>query len=222
MKGNADMFQHDLGLLLPSAWRCRKPYLPAFLGTAISYFPPQTLHDAKHYLSTIDLPLLVTPRTTLSERAVSSTRLWCYIESSSLPLICSQKLIDRGHNVVIITHAYDAPARTGIRYLTNRIKVYHLPHWIVYRSTTFPTVFSSFPILRQIFIRERIQVVHGHGSLSNLCHEGLLHARTMSLGTVFTDHSLFGFSDAASIMANKLLKFSLSDVGHVICVSHTW
>ncbi|KAK4924861.1 Phosphatidylinositol N-acetylglucosaminyltransferase GPI3 subunit [Elasticomyces elasticus] len=33
----------------------------------------------------------------------------------------------------------------------------------------------------------------------------------MSLGTVFTDHSLFGFSDAASIMANKLLKFSLSD-----------
>lgn len=44
----------------------------------------------------------------------------------------------------------------------------------------------------------------------------------MSLQTVFTDHSLFGFGDAASIMANKLLKFSLSDVGHVICVSHTW
>lgn len=43
----------------------------------------------------------------------------------------------------------------------------------------------------------------------------------MSLHTVFTDHSLFGFSDAGSIMANKLLKFSLSDVGHVICVSHT-
>ncbi|KAK5698423.1 Phosphatidylinositol N-acetylglucosaminyltransferase GPI3 subunit [Elasticomyces elasticus] len=133
----------------------------------------------------------------------------------------SSKLIDRGHRVIIITHAYDHPSRTGIRYLTNRLKVYNLPHWVVYRSTTFPTVFSSFPILRQIFIREQIQIVHGHGSLSNLCHEGLLHARTMSLGTVFTDHSLFGFSDAASIMANKLLKFSLSDVGHVICVSHT-
>ncbi|KAK0285147.1 Phosphatidylinositol N-acetylglucosaminyltransferase GPI3 subunit [Friedmanniomyces endolithicus] len=133
----------------------------------------------------------------------------------------STKLIDRGHRVIIITHAYDNPSRTGIRYLTNRLKVYHLPHWVVYRSTTFPTVFSSFPILRQIFIREQIQIVHGHASLSNLCHEGLLHARTMSLGTVFTDHSLFGFSDAASIMANKLLKFSLSDVGHVICVSHT-
>jgi phosphatidylinositol glycan class A protein len=133
-----------------------------------------------------------------------------------------QKLIDRGHRVIIITHAYDSPSRTGVRYLTNRIKVYHLPHWVVYRSTTFPTVFSSFPLLRQIFIREQIQIVHGHASLSNLCHEGILHARTMGLRTVFTDHSLFGFSDAASIMANKLLKFSLSDVDHVVCVSHTW
>ncbi|KAK3703306.1 Phosphatidylinositol N-acetylglucosaminyltransferase GPI3 subunit [Vermiconidia calcicola] len=135
----------------------------------------------------------------------------------------STKLIDRGHRVIIITHAYGSPYpnRTGIRYLTNRLKVYHLPHWVVFRSTTFPTVFSSFPLLRQIFIREQIQIVHGHASLSNLGLEGLLHARTMGLGTVFTDHSLFGFSDAASIMANKLLKFSLSDVGHVICVSHT-
>ncbi|KAF2763593.1 UDP-Glycosyltransferase/glycogen phosphorylase [Teratosphaeria nubilosa] len=138
----------------------------------------------------------------------------------------STKLIDRGHRVIIITHAYGPPqdsypSRTGVRYLTNRLKVYHLPHWLVYRSTTFPTVFSSFPVLRHIFIREQIHIVHGHASLSNLCHEGLLHARTMGLMTAFTDHSLFGFSDAASIMANKLLKFSLSDVGHVICVSHT-
>ena len=44
----------------------------------------------------------------------------------------------------------------------------------------------------------------------------------MGLRTVFTDHSLFGFADAASILTNKLLKFALSDVDHVICVSHTW
>ena len=139
-------------------------------------------------------------------------------------LTTSQKLIDRGHRVIIITHSYGSPhpSRSGIRYLTNRLKVYHLPHWVVYRSTTFPTVFSAFPILRQIFIREQIQIVHGHASISNLCHEGILHGRTMGLQTVFTDHSLFGFSDATSILANKLLKFSLSDVGHVICVSHTW
>lgn len=44
----------------------------------------------------------------------------------------------------------------------------------------------------------------------------------MGLRTVFTDHSLFGFADAGTILTNKLLKFTLSDVDHVIGVSHTW
>ncbi|KAI9726506.1 MAG: Phosphatidylinositol N-acetylglucosaminyltransferase gpi3 subunit [Chrysothrix sp. TS-e1954] len=131
----------------------------------------------------------------------------------------STKLIDRGHKVVIITHAYEG--RTGVRYLTNGLKVYHVPFLIVYRETTFPTVFSFFPVFRNIVLREQIEIVHGHASLSSLCHEAILHARTMGLRTVFTDHSLFGFADAASILTNKLLKFTLSDVDHVICVSHT-
>ncbi|KAI9711243.1 MAG: Phosphatidylinositol N-acetylglucosaminyltransferase gpi3 subunit [Bogoriella megaspora] len=131
----------------------------------------------------------------------------------------SSKLIDRGHKVVIITHAY--AGRTGVRYLTNGLKVYHVPFFIIYRETTFPTVFSFFPIFRNIIIREQIGIVHSHGSLSNLGLEAILHARTMGLRTVFTDHSLFGFADAASILTNKLLKFTLSDVDHVVCVSHT-
>ncbi|KAB8527807.1 hypothetical protein FH972_025458 [Carpinus fangiana] len=131
----------------------------------------------------------------------------------------SSKLIDRGHKAVVITHAYKG--RTGVRYLTNGLKVYHVPFFVVYRETTFPTVFSFFPIFRNICIRENIEIVHGHASLSSFCHEAILHARTMGLRTVFTDHSLFGFADAASILTNKLLKFALSDVDHVICVSHT-
>ncbi|KAI9730265.1 MAG: Phosphatidylinositol N-acetylglucosaminyltransferase gpi3 subunit [Cirrosporium novae-zelandiae] len=131
----------------------------------------------------------------------------------------STKLIDRGHKVVIITHAYRG--RTGVRYLTNGLKVYYVPFFVIYRETTLPTVFSFFPIFRNIIIRERIEIVHGHASLSSFCHEAILHARTMGLRTVFTDHSLFGFADAASILANKILKFALSDVDHVICVSHT-
>lgn len=131
----------------------------------------------------------------------------------------STKLIDRGHKVIIITHAYEG--RTGVRYLTNGLKVYHVPFFVIYRATTFPTVFSFFPIFRNIVIREQIEIVHGHASLSSFCHEAILHARTMGLRTVFTDHSLFGFADAASILTNKLLKFTLSDVDHVICVSHT-
>jgi phosphatidylinositol glycan class A protein len=131
----------------------------------------------------------------------------------------SSKLIDRGHKCIVITHNYEG--RTGVRYLTNGLKVYHVPFLVIYRETTFPTVFSFFPIFRNIIIREQIDIVHGHASLSNLCHEAILHARTMGLRTVFTDHSLFGFADATSILTNKLLKFALSDVDHVICVSHT-
>ena len=131
----------------------------------------------------------------------------------------SSKLIDRGHKVVVITHAYKG--RTGVHYLTNGLKVYHVPFLVIYRESTMPTVFSFFPMFRNIIIRERIGIVHGHASLSSFCHEAILHARTMSLRTVFTDHSLFGFADAGSILTNKLLKFTLSDVDHVICVSHT-
>ncbi|KAL3424155.1 hypothetical protein PVAG01_03436 [Phlyctema vagabunda] len=131
----------------------------------------------------------------------------------------STKLIDRGHKVIVITHAYEG--RTGVRYLTNGLKVYHVPFLVMYRACTFPTVFSFFPVFRNIVIREEIEIVHGHGSLSSLTHEAILHARTMGLRTVFTDHSLFGFADAGSILTNKLLKFTLSDVDHVICVSNT-
>jgi phosphatidylinositol glycan class A protein len=131
----------------------------------------------------------------------------------------AQNLIDRNHSVVIITHAYGD--RQGVRYLTNGLKVYYIPSLVFYRQSTCPTVFSAFPILRQIFIRESIDIVHGHGSCSSLCHEAIIHGNTMGLKTVFTDHSLFGFADVASIIHNKLLKFTLLDIGHVICVSHT-
>jgi phosphatidylinositol glycan class A protein len=142
------------------------------------------------------------------------------LDRLTIPHSRSQKLINRGHKVIVITHAFKG--RKGVRYLTNGLKVYYVPFWTVYRETTFPTVFSFFPIFRNIVIREQIEIVHGHASLSNLCNEAILHARTMGLYTVFTDHSLFGFADAGSILTNKLLKFTLSDVDHVICVSHTW
>lgn len=132
----------------------------------------------------------------------------------------STKLIDRGHKVIIITHAYEG--RTGVRYLTNGLKVYHVPYLVIYRQAVFPSFYCFFPMFRNIVLREQIEIVHGHASMSCLCHEAILHARTMGLRTVFTDHSLFGFADAASIIANKLLKLFLSDVDHVICVSHTW
>jgi phosphatidylinositol glycan class A protein len=114
----------------------------------------------------------------------------------------SQRLVQRGHKVVIITHSY-------------------LPHLLVTDQVSFPTIYSTLPTFRQIFIREGIQIVHGHAAFSSMAHEAILHARTMGLFAVFTDHSLFGFEDTSSILTNKLLKFTLSDIDHVICVSHT-
>ena len=130
--------------------------------------------------------------------------------------------------VVIVTHAYGS--RVGIRYLPNGLKAYYLPGAIVYNQSTLPTVFAFFPRLRAIFIREKIDIVHGHQvrmhahflkAFSNLSYEAILHARTMGLRTCFTDHSLFGFADTSSILMNKCLKFSLSDIDHIICVSNT-
>jgi len=105
--------------------------------------------------------------------------------------------------------------------LTNGLKVYYIPFLVFYRQTTFPTVFSAFPILRNIFIRESIDIVHGHASMSSLAHEAVFHGSIMGLKTVFTDHSLYGFADTGSILGNKTLKFTMNCTDRIICVSNT-
>lgn len=131
----------------------------------------------------------------------------------------SQCLLEKGHKVIIMTHFYGD--RKGVRYLTNGLKVYYLPFPAFYNQCILPTIFITFPLVRNIFVREQITIVHGHSAFSTLAHEAMFHARTMGLKTVFTDHSLFGFADASSILTNKILQFSLTDCNHVICVSHT-
>ncbi|KAF6390641.1 phosphatidylinositol glycan anchor biosynthesis class A [Rhinolophus ferrumequinum] len=61
----------------------------------------------------------------------------------------SQCLIERGHKVVIVTHAYGN--RKGIRYLTNGLKVYYLPLKVMYNQSTATTLFHSLPLLRDRF-----------------------------------------------------------------------
>ena len=77
------------------------------------------------------------------------------------------------------------------------------------------------PYLRAILLREHVHLVHAHAALSALGQEALLHAHMMGVRTVFTDHSLFGFEDAAAILTNKLLEAALRSVDAVVCVSHT-
>lgn len=131
----------------------------------------------------------------------------------------SQCLIERGHKVIIVTHAYGD--RKGIRYLTNGLKVYYLPLKVMYNQSTATTLLHSLPLLRYIFVREQVSVVHSHSSFSAMAHDALFHAKTLGLHTVFTDHSLFGFADVSSVLTNKLLTVSLCDTNHIICVSYT-
>ncbi|XP_011306452.1 N-acetylglucosaminyl-phosphatidylinositol biosynthetic protein [Fopius arisanus] len=131
----------------------------------------------------------------------------------------SQCLIGRGHKVVVLTHSYND--RVGIRYMTNGLKVYYLPITVFYNQCVLPTMICSIPLIRYIFIREEIEIIHGHSAFSALAHEGMLVGRLMGLKTIFTDHSLFGFADASAVLTNKCLEISLADCNHCICVSHT-
>lgn len=94
----------------------------------------------------------------------------------------SQCLIEKGHKVVIATHAYGS--RKGVRYLTNGLKVYYLPLQVMYNQSTATTCFHSLPLLRCVFVRERITLVHAHSSFSAMAHDALFHAKTMGLNTV--------------------------------------
>jgi len=131
----------------------------------------------------------------------------------------SQCLIARGHKVIVITHFYGD--RQGIRYMTSGLKVYYLPIKPFYNQAVLPTILTSLPLVRDVLLRERITILHGHSSFSSLAHEAMLHARLLGISTVFTDHSLFGFADASSIITNLILRCSLCSCEHVICVSHT-
>jgi len=99
--------------------------------------------------------------------------------------------------------------------------VYHIPFVTIASSATLPEFFTFLPYFRNIILREHIQLIHAHASLSALGHEGILHAHLLGVRTVFTDHSLFGFEDAASILTNKLMVATLAHVDAAICVSHT-
>ncbi|GJJ10663.1 hypothetical protein Clacol_004890 [Clathrus columnatus] len=129
-------------------------------------------------------------------------------------------LLKKGHKVIVVTHSHP-PDRVGIRWLLPGLKVYYIPFKTIASSATLPNYFAFLPYFRTIMLREHINIVHGHAGLSSLAQEAILHSHHLGIRTVFTDHSLFGFADAASILTNKLLEVALKNVDGVICVSYT-
>ncbi|WVF69309.1 hypothetical protein IAT40_004085 [Kwoniella sp. CBS 6097] len=129
------------------------------------------------------------------------------------------ELMKRGHKVIVITHSH--PHRVGIRYLSPGLKVYYLPYLPIASSATLPNFLLFLPYFRHIMLAEQIDLVHGHGSLSSLAHEAIIHSPLLGIRSCFTDHSLFGFGDAVGVLTNKLLVAALRCVDGVICVSNT-
>ncbi|KAM3184105.1 hypothetical protein ACTXT7_009032 [Hymenolepis weldensis] len=133
----------------------------------------------------------------------------------------AQCLLSRGHRVIVITHSYGAKwQRQGVRYMAKGLKVYYIPYRPFYCQAIFITVFGEISVVRDIFIRESVDVVHGHSAFSPLALESLMHAKAMGLSALFTDHSLFGFADLSSILANRALYMFLNVVDNFICVSN--
>lgn len=101
----------------------------------------------------------------------------------------SQCLIARRHKVIVVTHSYGN--RIGIRYMTNGLKVYYLPIKVLYNQCVLPTMICNIPLIRYIFVRERIEIVHGHSAFSALAHEGLLIGNLMGLKVIINTTSPF-------------------------------
>lgn len=131
----------------------------------------------------------------------------------------SQCLMELGHEVVVITHVYKD--RVGPQYMPNGLKVYYLPFLLCPKQNIiWPLVFHTLASVRQILLREQIDIVHGHSAFSPMAHEVMFHAKALGINTVFTDHSLFGFNYFMASVHNQTVKLSLLQCNHIICVSH--
>ena len=89
-----------------------------------------------------------------------------------------QCLIERGHKVVVMSNTY-SKERLGVRYVSNGMKVYHLPLLPFSSQDSFASFMFLMCILRKICIREQIDIVHGHQTTALLNIVSLLHGATL-------------------------------------------
>ena len=137
----------------------------------------------------------------------SSSRDWTSVRMSPLTLseeaLNSLMMLALARHLGIIYHNSISPIFNKYCFSS---QVYYLPIKPFYNQAILPTILTSLPLIRDVFLRERITIVHGHSSFSSMAHEAMFHARILGISTVFTDHSLFGFADASSIITNLILR----------------
>ena len=126
-------------------------------------------------------------------------------------------LVRLGCRVSVLTHNDN---RQGVKYMGNGVKVYYNTMISLYDATTVPILYGVFKYFREIVIKEEVDIVHVHQSTSVTAQECLMHARTMGLHTILTDHSLFGFGDLAEVNINKVMRSMFTDLDQSISVSN--
>lgn len=106
--------------------------------------------------------------------------------------------------------------------MANGLKVYHIPLLPVVRGdVAFFALLNIFPIVRQILIREHVDIAHGHMSPSITMAMVMIAAKSLGVKTIVTEHTHFGYSDIGCISMNKMAKWYLKDIDATICVSHS-
>ena len=130
----------------------------------------------------------------------------------------AQGLLRLGHKVIVVTHRYGS--RTGVRWLASGLKVYHVPFPAVYDGSMLPTAVLLMPLLRDIFERESVTVVHAH-ALCTISLEAVVLAALMGYRVVYTEHSNFGLSGVLDGSLNLLSRAVLAHADALISVSRS-
>ena len=125
--------------------------------------------------------------------------------------------IKLNHNVIVITHKYKN--YSGIVYI-DKIKVYYLNIPILARNVAWPCLYTGINLYKQIFIENKINVVHGHQTHSPMALEAIFHANFLGIKTVLTEHSIYDLDKLESYFADYVIKYTLLDIDKIICVSN--
>ena len=124
------------------------------------------------------------------------------VEVHIFQLACS--LLRLGVKVAVFTH--HQKDRQGVKYMGNGFKVYYRPTVSIHDDTALPAFFGTTKIIREICIKEGVDIIHCQQATSVSSLEGIIHARTLGLRAILTDHSLFGFGQLAEVSLNKVMR----------------
>lgn len=130
--------------------------------------------------------------------------------------LIGEEFIKMGHNVIVITHKYNE--YIGKIYF-KKMLVYYLDFPVIICNTVLPSIFSSYYIFKHIFEIHKIDIVHGHQSMSTLSLEAIFHSFFLNIKTILTDHSLFEPGKIERVVCDCLGLYCCKNINKIICVS---